>query len=109
MSRPRWAPATDVNAPRSDGSPAIDAIAVMRSKAYVSALLLAAALGVPVSALAYGFLALVTAVQELVFQDLPARMFDAGAPAWWPVAAWLSAPGWSSEAAPPLWSESVRE
>ena len=60
----------------------------MRSKAYLSALLLAAALGVPVSALAYGFLALVTEIQELLFQDLPADVFDAGAPAWWPVP-WL--------------------
>jgi H+/Cl- antiporter ClcA len=48
-------------------------------------LLLAAALGAPISAVAYGFLALVTEVQQLVFVDLPDAVFEGGAPAWWPV------------------------
>jgi len=76
------------NAPPSSGPPAIDAVAVMRSKPYFSALLLAAVLGVPISAVAYGFLALVTAIQEFLFQDLPGDVFESGAPAWWPVP-WL--------------------
>ena len=48
----------------------------MRSKPYLAALLLAAVLGVPISAVAYGFLALVTAIQELLFHDLPSDLFE---------------------------------
>ncbi len=74
------------------GSPvqpsAFDPVAVIRSKAYLSALVLAALLGVPVSAVAYGFLASVSAVQGYLFRDLPADLFTGGAPAWWPVP-WL--------------------
>ena len=66
------------DAPAAVGPPAIDPTAVMRSKPYVAALLLAAALGVPISAVAYGFLALVTAIQEFLFQDLPGDIFDTG-------------------------------
>lgn len=53
------------------------------------ALLLAAALGVPISAVAYGFLALVTEIQQLVFVDLPDAVLEGGTPAWWPVP-WLA-------------------
>jgi H+/Cl- antiporter ClcA len=64
-------------------------VAVVRSRPYVVALLLSAALGVPISAVAYGFLALVTEVQQLVFVELPDAMFEGGPPAWWPVP-WLA-------------------
>lgn len=70
----------------------MDPAAVVRSRPYLSALLLSAALGVPISAIAYGFLALVAQVQELVFVDLPDAVLDGGAPAWWPVP-WLAACG----------------
>lgn len=43
----------------------------------------------PISALAYAFLAVVTEIQQLVFADLPEAVFDGGAPAWWPVP-WLA-------------------
>jgi H+/Cl- antiporter ClcA len=52
------------------------------------ALLLAAVLGVPIAAVAYGFLALVEAIQDFVFVDLPGDVFSGGTPAWWPVP-WL--------------------
>ena len=52
------------------------------------ALLLAAILGVPIAAVAYGFLALVEAIQDFVFVDLPGDVFTGGTPAWWPVP-WL--------------------
>ena len=52
-------------------------------------LAVAAALGAPISAVAYGFLALVAEIQEIVFVDLPDAMFEGGAPAWWPVP-WLA-------------------
>lgn len=46
----------------------------------------------PISALAYGFLALVAEIQELVFVDLPDAALDGSAPAWWPVP-WLAVCG----------------
>jgi H+/Cl- antiporter ClcA len=61
---------------------------VIRSKPYLAALILAAILGIPISAVAYGFLALVSKIQELVFDDLPSEIFGSDVPAWWPVP-WL--------------------
>ena len=66
----------------------VDPAVVIRSKAYLMALLLAAILGVPIAAVAYGFLALVEAIQDFVFVDLPGDVFTGGTPAWWPVP-WL--------------------
>ncbi|TCM38523.1 chloride channel protein [Kribbella sp. VKM Ac-2568] len=71
------------------GPPAMDPVAVIRSKPYLSALLLAAILGIPISAVAYGFLALVSKIQSFVFDDLPQDVFTGGVPAWWPVP-WLA-------------------
>jgi len=70
------------------GAPSMDPVEVIRSRAYLGALVLAAVLGIPISAVAYGFLALVTAIQEYLFDDLPADIFSGGAPVWWPVP-WL--------------------
>ena len=72
-------------APPAAQPAALDPVAVVRSRAYLSALVLATLLGVPISAIAYGFLALVTKVQGYLFQDLPAGLFSSGTPAWWPV------------------------
>ncbi|MDF2091002.1 chloride channel protein [Knoellia sp. 3-2P3] len=71
------------------GQPVMDPAAVVRSKPYLSALLLAAVLGIPISVAAYGFLALVAAVQTYLFTDLPNNVFTEGTPAWWPVP-WLA-------------------
>jgi hypothetical protein len=65
--------------------PAIDPLAVIRSRAYI---VLAAILGIPISAVAYGFLALVTAIQKFLFTNLPNQILGSPAPAWWPVP-WL--------------------
>jgi H+/Cl- antiporter ClcA len=70
------------------GAPAIDPVAVIRSKRYLGALVLAAILGIPISAVAYGFLALVAAIQRFLFTDLPNQMLGSLAPAWWPLP-WL--------------------
>ena len=70
------------------GPPALDPVAVIRSRQYLSALVLAAILGIPVSAVAYGFLALVAKVQRWIFSDLPMNVFGQAAPAWWPLP-WL--------------------
>jgi H+/Cl- antiporter ClcA len=72
----------------SSSPPAMDPSAVIRSKPYLIALVLAAILGIPISAVAYGFLALVGAIQDSLFDDLPKQLFSGGAPAWWPVP-WL--------------------
>lgn len=69
-------------------TPDIDLVTVVRSKAYAVALLLAAALGIPISLIAYGFLAAVTKIQKYVFRDLPGDIFSGGTPSWWPIP-WL--------------------
>ena len=74
--------------PPVGGPPAIDPVAVIRSKRYLGALVLAAILGIPISAIAYGFLALVAAMQRFLFTDLPNQMLGSTAPAWWPLP-WL--------------------
>ena len=71
------------------GVAAMDPAAVLRSRAYLSALVLAAILGIPISAAAYGFLALVAKLQGYLFTDLPGDVFSGGTPAWWPVP-WLA-------------------
>jgi H+/Cl- antiporter ClcA len=70
------------------GRPNIDPVAVIRSRPYLAALILSAILGIPISAIAYGFLALVAKIQEYVFDDLPTEVIGGPAPAWWPVP-WL--------------------
>ncbi|GAA3823451.1 chloride channel protein [Cellulomonas soli] len=73
-------------APSPAGPP--DLVTVIRSRRYLGALALAAVIGAPISALAYGFLALVATLQGFLFGDLPATLFADGTPAWWPVP-WL--------------------
>ena len=63
-------------------------MAVIRSRPYISALVLAAILGIPISAVAYGFLALVAGIQSYLFNDLPTQLIGGPAPAWWPMP-WL--------------------
>ncbi len=62
-----------------------DAMALMRSPAYIKALILAAIIGVPVSAIAYAFLALVDWLQGYLFTDLPGTLGFSAAPWWWPL------------------------
>ena len=45
-------------------------------------------MGVPISVIAYGFLALVAVVQQYVFVGLPEQVLGGPVPAWWPVP-WL--------------------
>jgi len=74
--------------PAAGAPSAIDPVAIIRSKPYIGALVLAAIVGIPVSAIAYGFLALVAAIQRFLFSELPNQIFASPAPAWWPVP-WL--------------------
>jgi H+/Cl- antiporter ClcA len=62
-----------------------DPLALLRTPAYVKLLALAGIAGVPISAVAYGYLKLVAWLQELVFDDLPESLGFDSAPTWWPL------------------------
>ena len=59
--------------------------ALLRSRGYLVLLGFAAVLGLPVSAAAYGFLALVSYSQKELFVHLPHGLGFTTAPLWWPV------------------------
>ena len=65
--------------------PPTDPLTILRSRRYLGLLALAAVLGVPISAIAYGFLVLVGAVQTWAFEGLPAGLGFTAAPLWWPL------------------------
>jgi len=58
---------------------------LLRSRSYVQLLVLAAILGVPISAAAYGYLALVSYLQEEIFTHLPHGLGFTSEPVWWPL------------------------
>jgi hypothetical protein len=62
-----------------------DPLALLRSRSYLALLVLAAIIGVPISALAYFFLALVSKMQGWIFTDLPKGLGFHGEPLWWPI------------------------
>ena len=62
-----------------------DPLALLRSKSYLALLVLAAIIGVPVSAAAYLFLALVSKLQMWIFTDLPKDVGFHSEPLWWPI------------------------
>jgi H+/Cl- antiporter ClcA len=62
-----------------------DPLALLRSRSYLVLLALAAIIGAPISAIAYGFLALTNKSQGWVFTDLPKDLGFHGEPAWWPI------------------------
>jgi H+/Cl- antiporter ClcA len=63
----------------------VDPATLLRSRSYVGLLVLAAILGVPVSAVAYGFLALVSYLQKELFTHLPHGLGFSTEPVWWPL------------------------
>jgi len=69
---------------RTQLSTPADAVAMLRSRAYLRLLALAAIAGIPVSALAWGFLALVSKLQHWLFTSLPSAAGLGPAPFWWP-------------------------
>ncbi len=62
-----------------------DPLALLRSRSYLALLILAAIVGVPISAAAYFFLALVSKLQVWIFTDLPKGLGFHGEPLWWPI------------------------
>ena len=67
------------------GRAPVDPAALLRTRSYVQLLLLAAIIGVPVACVAYGFLWLVSELQDALFTDLPDQLGYATAPDWWPI------------------------
>ena len=62
-----------------------DPAGVMRSRPYLRVLLLAAILGVPISAAAFWFLAAIHHGRHLLFETLPTALGFASVPTWWPL------------------------
>jgi H+/Cl- antiporter ClcA len=62
-----------------------DPLALLRSRSYLALLVLAAIIGVPVSAAAYFFLALVSKLEGWIFTDLPHGLGFHAEPLWWPI------------------------
>jgi H+/Cl- antiporter ClcA len=61
-----------------------DAIKLLRSRAYLRLLVVAGTLGVPISALAWAYLALVSKLQHWLFTSLPSDIGFRSVPGWWP-------------------------
>ncbi|MGW3720624.1 chloride channel protein [Streptomyces sp. NPDC005133] len=62
-----------------------DPFAIVRTGGYTGLLVVAAFLGVPISAVAFGFLALTHELQSLTYSDLPRALGFHSTPTWWPV------------------------
>jgi hypothetical protein len=58
---------------------------VVRSRAYLILLILAAVIGAPISAVAFGFLALLSKLQGWIFTSLPHGLGFHSEPLWWPI------------------------
>ena len=81
-TQPEAAPTPATGSGTNEGP---DVHAVLRSRGYVVLLVAAAVLALPLSALAFGFLAGVQQLQQLVWQVLPQQLGWSTAPAWWPL------------------------
>ncbi|GAA2796362.1 chloride channel protein [Kitasatospora paracochleata] len=66
-------------------TPPPDPFTIVRNRGYLVVLVVSALLGVPISAAAFGFLALVSEVQSLVYNDLPKAVGFSSTPDWWAV------------------------
>ena len=62
-----------------------DPYAPLRSRGYLVLLVFCGLVGVPLAALAYGFLVGVDHLQTLLYQNLPKALGFHGEPAWWPL------------------------
>ncbi len=85
QQRPGGGPARDgtpVAAPAAQA--ALDPMTLLRSRGYVTVLVLAGTLGVPVAVVAYAFLQAASHLQGWLFSDLPEGL-GLGQPTWWPV------------------------
>lgn len=69
-----------------------DPLKLLKSRSYLTLLLLGAIVGVPVATVAYFFLEGVGKVQTEIFSDLPGSLGFHGEPLWWPLP-WLALSG----------------
>jgi H+/Cl- antiporter ClcA len=69
---------------RTQLSTPANAVTLLRSRAYLLLLVVAAVLGVPISAVAWAFLAVVSKLQHWLFTSLPDDLGFNSAPVWWP-------------------------
>ncbi|MFF2731374.1 chloride channel protein [Streptomyces sp. NPDC058008] len=67
------------------GTESPDPLTVVRTRGYAALLIMVAVLGVPISAAAFGFLALVHQLQSLTYTDLPRALGFGSTPSWWPL------------------------
>jgi chloride channel protein, CIC family len=72
--------------PSPASPPTTNPIELVRSRSYLALVLLGAAIGVPISLVAYFFLKLVAVAQPWVFSTLPGDLGLHPVPAWWPLA-----------------------
>jgi H+/Cl- antiporter ClcA len=68
-----------------EAAPPPDPLDLVKSRSYVQLLVLAGLVGIPVSAVAYGYLKLVSLLQQWMFASLPKEIGFKGVPAWWPL------------------------
>ncbi len=67
------------------GSAPSDPLDLVKSRSYLQLLVMAGIIGIPVSAVAYGYLKLVSLLQGWMFTSLPKEIGFSGTPAWWPL------------------------
>ncbi|HUA95001.1 MAG TPA: chloride channel protein [Acidimicrobiales bacterium] len=80
------APSTSPTPPPAPGSAApANLLAVVRTPGYLGILLVAAVIGAPISALAYGFIQLFEHLQVWLYESLPKTVGYTEVPRWWPV------------------------
>ncbi len=77
--------------PEQTPAPA-DPLKLLKSRSYLSLLVLGSVIGVPVATVAYFFLEGVARVQAEIFTDLPDSLGFHGEPLWWPLP-WLALSG----------------
>ena len=76
---------TDPAAPApAAAAPPSDPVSLLRTRSYLTLLVLAAVIGAPISAVAYVYLRFVAIAQTFVFQTLP-KDWMSSVPAWWPI------------------------
>jgi H+/Cl- antiporter ClcA len=78
-------PSGDEQPPAPPRSPSPDPAELLRSKGYIALVVLGAIVGVPVAAVAYFFLKLVSEVQKYVYSTLPSELGFGSVPTWWPL------------------------
>jgi H+/Cl- antiporter ClcA len=69
-----------------------DPFKLLKSRSYLTLLVVGAVIGLPVAAIAYFFLEAVSRVQTEIYSDLPTTLGFHGEPLWWPLP-WLALSG----------------